>query len=58
MAKNKILSIRINEHLKELYTQKAEQDHDNVSNLTVRLIKEYLLWKNQTQSNTPMASVK
>jgi hypothetical protein len=58
MAKNKILSIRINEHLKELYTQKAEQDHDNVSNLTVRLIKEYLLWKNQTQPNTPVASVK
>ena len=58
MTKNKVLSIRINEHLKELYTQKAEQDHENVSNLTIRLIKEYLVWKNSFQPSTPVAPVK
>ena len=58
MTKNKVLTVRINEHLKELYTQKAEQDHENVSNLTIRLIKEYLVWKNQSQPSTPVAPVK
>ena len=58
MTKNKVLTVRINEHLKELYTQKAEQDHENVSNLTIRLIKEYLVWKNSYQASTPVAPVK
>lgn len=58
MTKNKVLTVRINEHLKDLYTEKAHQDHENVSNLTIRLIKEYLVWKNSFQPSTPVAPVK
>lgn len=46
MTKNKVLSVRLNGHLKELYIKRARQDHENISSLTTRLIKEYLVWKN------------